>query len=103
MTLFQYPTQLNNLLGYLGAKSLASQALLFQGLQNPLPINQWQLDVQRWFEIVLSTIQAAFVNTALGPTSPQLEKMRQAPVNSMEQDICNNQVKSLPPYSSLGI
>jgi hypothetical protein len=76
----------------LGAKSLASQSLLANGLQLPLPLNQWQLDVTNWWNIALATRQAQFVNTAVGTTDPILKQGLWTPINDQETRFCNNQV-----------
>lgn len=53
------PTVLTAVLNSLGRASLASQSELFAGNQQPLPKNQWQLDVLRWWHIILAAIQAS--------------------------------------------
>jgi hypothetical protein len=63
---------LNQFLYLLGAKPLSSQSLLESCVQFPIPRNQWQLDVTNWWNIILASVQATYVNTALGTTDPQL-------------------------------
>lgn len=44
-----------------GSQSLTSKISLLHGIQGSLPDNQWQLDVQNWFETSLAYLQATFV------------------------------------------
>ncbi|KAI0192794.1 hypothetical protein F4808DRAFT_475459 [Astrocystis sublimbata] len=54
----QNPTILAQLIGFLGAKSLKSQAQLLN-VQWPIPRNQWQLDVTWWWHTILASVQAS--------------------------------------------
>lgn len=92
--LVQYflPSSLANILGQVGTKSLDSQSLLFFGVQNPLPRNQWQLDATNWFHRVLASIQASYVSIAQGTTDEGLQRSRYGPRSSMERKFCNSQV-----------
>lgn len=93
--------QLNNaasspatILQALGPESLASKANLAQGIMGRLAPNQWQLDVTHWWSTHLASIQAAFVETAIGPADPtgELEQYKQVPWNGHVRKLCNNQV-----------
>ncbi|KAI8623958.1 hypothetical protein F5Y19DRAFT_456340 [Xylariaceae sp. FL1651] len=104
ITLFQYPSKLNNLLIYLGSKSLASQSHLISGVVfGTLPTNQWQLDVQLWFQTMLSTFQAAFTSTASGPSSAKFEDIEIRPINWHEQHLCNSQKIRSTAYTSFSL
>lgn len=78
----------------LGPSSLASKASLFQGFMGRIPTNQWQLDVAHWWSTWLASIQAGFVQTAIGPAVPteELEQLKVAPWNGHMRTLCNNQV-----------
>lgn len=76
----------------LGAKALSSQTLFSFGLQLPLPLNQWQLDVTNWWNIALAATQAQFINTAVGTTDPALKQGVLTPGNDHERLLCNSQV-----------
>lgn len=89
------PSTLALVLYQLGAKSLSSQAQMFSGLQLTLPTNQWQLDVTRWWHIILASVQTLFVNTAVGPTDPKLQQeLTIHPANDEERKLCNSQVRA---------
>ncbi|KAI1325083.1 hypothetical protein F5Y16DRAFT_411583 [Xylariaceae sp. FL0255] len=68
------------------ANSLSSQGLLKEGLQLPLPLNQWQLDVTAWWNASLAYLQSSFVNTAIGTAPTTL-----TPINEQEKRLCDNQ------------
>lgn len=76
----------------LGAKSLSSQSLLYSGVQYALPANQWQLDVMYWWDVMLASMQAAYVNAARGSADPVLHAGAHHPNNSAEWNLCNSQV-----------
>ncbi|KAI0436898.1 hypothetical protein F4803DRAFT_566489 [Xylaria telfairii] len=82
------PTILPRVIGHLGAKSLASQSHLM-GIQYPLPNNQWQLDVTRWWHTILAAVQASC--TAQGSNDPNIRQLLSPPLNSQERKLCNSQ------------
>lgn len=87
-------TDLATLLLTLGPESLSSKVNLNQGIMGPLPPNQWQLDVTHWWSTYLASVQAAFVETAIGPADPtgELEEYKLVPWNDHVRKLCNNQV-----------
>jgi hypothetical protein len=85
----------------LGAQSMSSRSGLFQGLQGPLPDNQWQRDVSHWFSILLASIQNGMVITAMGPPPGQsLERWKEGPRNLGEENTCKNQVSHFLAHQS---
>lgn len=86
---------LEDLLRGLGPFSLLSLDHMFQGIMWPLPDNQWQLDVIYWFEMILASIQASYVNAALGPTDDALMPYFLRPGNEHQWQMCKSQVSSL--------
>ncbi|KAI1258953.1 hypothetical protein F5Y18DRAFT_443836 [Xylariaceae sp. FL1019] len=81
-----------------GAKALASQNLIIQGLQYQLPLNQWQLDVTRWWNISLVLLQSNFVNTAKG-AAPE----KWPPRNDDERKLCKSQKIRSNSYTSFSL
>lgn len=59
---------------------------------NNVPDNQWKLDVTHWWATMMAAKQAAFVNTARGPTDQTLLEYTETPENAYMEEICNNQV-----------
>lgn len=60
------------LVDVLGASSLTSRDKLRKGVQGALADNQWQLDVENWFEMHLAAWQRLFVEAATGPADPRV-------------------------------
>ncbi|KAI8631353.1 hypothetical protein F5Y19DRAFT_483195 [Xylariaceae sp. FL1651] len=94
------PNFLSTVIAQLGAKSLASQSRLLSGVQHPLPINQWQLDVTRWWNIILASVQqswlASVISTAQGSNDTEFRPLLSPPLNNEEKKLCNSQkIRSL--------
>jgi len=87
-------TSVEWILNGLGARGLASQLALQNGIQGPMPTNQWQLDVRHWWAIWLASIQAGFVNMARGTDDPVLKQYAAEP-EQFRQDVCETQVSAL--------
>ncbi|KAF1988411.1 hypothetical protein K402DRAFT_461837 [Aulographum hederae CBS 113979] len=54
----------------LGASALTASESKVNKLQGRLPDNQWQLEFQHWFSIMLADTQKMFVYVATGPSDP---------------------------------
>ncbi|KAI8630387.1 hypothetical protein F5Y19DRAFT_474166 [Xylariaceae sp. FL1651] len=89
----------------LGTKSLASRKSLYGGVQYTLAENQWQLDVTNWWDIMLASVQAIFVDVAVGPnpTDNDLELFKKYPDNKYEQKLCNSQKIRSKSYASFNL
>lgn len=98
LTLYTHPTGLSPLLVHMGPRSLISQTKLYSGLQLALPNNQWQLDVVHWWNSMLATLQAAYVDIIQGNYGSEFDAFRSPPLNNEEEKWCRNQVlyPSLP-------
>ncbi|KAI3331612.1 hypothetical protein HD806DRAFT_518599 [Xylariaceae sp. AK1471] len=97
------PATLYNVVGSFGPRALASQSRFFDGVQFPLPNNQWQIDVLNWWNIVLAALQASWsvvVDTAQGTTDPEFLQSRSPPLNNEEQKMCNSQKIRSPQHIS---
>jgi hypothetical protein len=98
-----YPAELTTVLDILTAKSLLSQDRFYGGVQQPIPRNQWQLDVGNWFNTVLASIQASFVDTvSLSYDDPALNPYILRPKVKELRDMCQTQVSFIVhPKSTL--
>ncbi|KAG6357529.1 hypothetical protein INS49_013406 [Diaporthe citri] len=98
-------SKLQTLLQTLGPESLASKANLIQGIMGRLPSNQWQLDVTHWWSTYLASVQAAFVETAIGPSDPtgELDQYKEAPWNDHVRKLCNSQKILSSSYTSFSM
>jgi hypothetical protein len=83
--------------GGLGSAALLSRGGLSNGIQGPLPSNQWQLEVQHWFATSLATLQASTVAKANGPDSG-FEKWLVHPNTTEEYTSCQKQVSFINAY-----
>lgn len=91
-TLYSSPRSVEDIVGQLGQKALHSAKTLIIGDEGSLPPDQWQLDVINWVEIANAATQAAYIETAYGPTNPGVLQWR---VNFTTQELlnlCNTQV-----------
>lgn len=90
-----------DIVGHLGPRSLDSQTGLSQGVQRPLPVDQWKHDVTRWYNATMAATQAAFTGAARGISDPGFDNCTgcvSPPINAYEERMCQSQVGS----SSLG-
>jgi hypothetical protein len=85
---------LPEIISQLGVSSLTSRYKLADGIQGPLPDNQWQLEVQHWFKMTLADLQRVAVETATGPTDASLNQWLQRPQTPDERQLCRNQVSN---------
>lgn len=85
----------------LGISSLTSRYKLRNGIQGPLPSNQWQLEVKHWFRTTLADLQRSVVETATGTMGMSTQWMRQ-PQTPEERLLCRSQVSSFPYLLSDG-
>lgn len=76
----------------LEAQILQSRTSLISGMQGPLPDNQWQIDMEHLFGILLAALQKAYVAMATGlpPTYPA-DWIRR-PSTDEESNICQSLV-----------
>lgn len=76
----------------LGSAVLESSSRKVAGIMGPLSRDQWQLDVEKWYNISLASIQQNFVEIAAGPSDGRLRDWAVKPANDGEKRFCNNQV-----------
>lgn len=81
-----------DVLATLGSSSLLSRGSITDGVQGPLPANQWQLEIQHWFATSLTTLQASTVAIANGP-DPAFEGWLVHPNTTEELNSCQSQVR----------
>ena len=80
------------LVNSLGSSILLARQRLGGGQQQPLPNNQWQLEMEHWHSASLASLQAVFVDTSVGITDPLLEEEAVRPNNETAYERCQNQV-----------
>lgn len=81
-----YPVQV------LGPAVLESNSRMYGGFLGPLAENQWHIDVEKWTNITLASIQQSVVEAAGGPSDANLNQYVTKPQSRVEKQICRNQV-----------
>lgn len=80
--------------------SLTSRFNLAQSTQGRLPDNQWQIDVEYWHNIYLTSIQGNMLDKASGPGDAEiLQYFWKRPETDTEKYFCENQVCKYVTYS----
>ncbi|KAL9616822.1 MAG: hypothetical protein Q9160_008345 [Pyrenula sp. 1 TL-2023] len=87
---------------YLGANSLRATANLFQGLQGPLPSDQWQQEVLSWESTALAHIQRMVVEAVTGPSDISVRQYVQRNVSDIE-DFCIDQMIRSTAYTCFSV
>jgi hypothetical protein len=89
-----FPMDIFNIMTTLGTTGLASRQTLGQGVQGPLPSNQWQVEVSSWWATSLAAWQAVLVERARGVQNPAWFQYRAFPQDQNQRDMCNSQVST---------
>ena len=87
-------TSLTSFVNILGVSSLISRTSLLNGVQGPLPDNQWQKEVEHWFTAHLADLQRVPVEVATGPIDANFRKMLVNPQTPEQSVLCRSQVSS---------
>jgi hypothetical protein len=78
---------------YRGSSALVASETVFQGIQAPLPNNQWTIEVSSWFATSLASLQRYPVDIASGPSD--VDTLAGGSVtldgDAIEESLCNNQ------------
>ncbi|KAK7991436.1 hypothetical protein PG988_000230 [Apiospora saccharicola] len=85
-TLMETVTSLHGIITTLGPTSLASQAFLQSGTMMRIQQNQWHLDVERWWQMIMAGFQASFISTARGSGLSDTAK----PENEQDWSFCHS-------------
>ncbi|OIW34366.1 hypothetical protein CONLIGDRAFT_688166 [Coniochaeta ligniaria NRRL 30616] len=90
--------------GTLNAEALLSRKTLIQGMQGPLPDNQWQLEVEFWHNTIVALWQLLFVEAVRGPPSGGIyDTWSSEPETDMERLLCRSQKIRNSNYSSFSL
>ncbi|KAI0556170.1 hypothetical protein F4679DRAFT_569758 [Xylaria curta] len=88
-------SSLDLVIANLGSRSLISQLLITNGVQWPIPINQWQDDVKHWWETALASVQATFAKMTMTSFS--------VPLTNEEVKMCQSQKERSTTYTSFSV
>ncbi|KAK7999498.1 hypothetical protein PG990_012098 [Apiospora arundinis] len=87
----------------LSSSSLASVISLSQGNILQIEKNQWQLDVTKWWHIMLAGFQAKVVNTAQGSANAPFQPSTYKPEDELEWNLCRNQKIRSTQYANFSV
>jgi hypothetical protein len=78
---------------YQGSSALIVLETVFQGIQGPLPNNQWTIEVSSWFATSLASLQRYPVDIASGPSDIDTSAggLITLADDAIEESLCNNQ------------
>ncbi|KAI0151628.1 hypothetical protein GGR57DRAFT_513942 [Xylariaceae sp. FL1272] len=97
-------TSLGEVLEQLGPMSLASKSSLTAGIQGPLPSNQWQSDVLRWWDIIMASLQASYLGISyFNPSDPSLYPYRTNFTSEGFKRLCHNQKIRSTNFTSFSV
>ncbi|KAK8055113.1 hypothetical protein PG993_000340 [Apiospora rasikravindrae] len=83
--------------------ALPSRRSMVSAYQAPLPDDQWQRDVQYWFQVSLAAWQKGFVDSAAGVSNPDVAPWVQAPNNTEEYKLCESQKIRSSAHASFSV
>ncbi|KAI1753852.1 hypothetical protein F4782DRAFT_545630 [Xylaria castorea] len=89
-------SSLDMVIANLGSRSLISQLLISNGIQWPIPINQWQDDVRHWWETALASVQATFLVMTT-------KSFSQEPLTNDEVKMCQSQKQRNTAHTSFSV
>ncbi|KAI1736478.1 hypothetical protein F4680DRAFT_432254 [Xylaria scruposa] len=88
----------------IGIATLTARFGLQSTVQGALPSDQWQKEVQNWFDASLATLQRLFVDVAAGPIDPRLDPWLSRPNSTEEHFLCRSQkVRKSGKYTSFSV
>ena len=73
-----------------GSNALRASETLDQGIQIPLPDNQWMTEVSTWFAVSMAKLQQRIVQYATGPSYVPEGLTLVGPENIYQERVCNN-------------
>jgi hypothetical protein len=82
---------------------LSSRTGDFLDSQAPLPDNQWELEVEHWFQGMLSYTQRSVVELASGPTNPAMRKYRKYANETEKENACGRQKVRSDSFTSFSV
>lgn len=92
-----------------GYTDAGSRALLIRPMlqsetqQGTILPNQWQLEMERLFQIYLASLQGTFVDNINGPSSPDIEPAFFKPNDTAWEGICRNQVSQTAAHLEVSV
>ncbi|KAF7505123.1 hypothetical protein GJ744_001263 [Endocarpon pusillum] len=88
---------------FLGTSSLQSRSTLMEGRQSSLPENQWEVEIESWFKVIMADLQRVILEQATGPTQPAIRQFLTRPNNTEEHQVCANQKIRSDSFTSFNV
>lgn len=85
-----------------GGALLATDTLSAVG-QAGLPDNQWELELENWFQFTLADLQRAVLDQATGPVDPKAASFHSPPKTAGGRAVCINQKIRSDSYTSFNV
>jgi hypothetical protein len=95
-------TSLDFVVKQLGPTGMRVEQSTTNMITTTLPDNQWVVELENWFTVMLSTIQLNVESFSGGPSKPQLQTLVQRPAKEDEW-MCTNQTGQREGYTSFNI
>ncbi|KAI0155334.1 hypothetical protein GGR57DRAFT_491761 [Xylariaceae sp. FL1272] len=90
-----------NILAILGPSALSLKQNLNGRIQGLLASNQWQVEVEHWWNITMTSIQGIFLDTAYGLNDPSVQALRVNYTTPEFHDVCHNQKIKSTSFTTL--
>ena len=87
----------------IGTAALQSRNTLAEGVQFLIPDNQWELEMETFFKVILASLQRIIIDQATGPADPTLLPDLARPNTIEEQKVCANQKIRSDSYTSINV
>jgi hypothetical protein len=101
--IFEMATGIAEIMGGLGVNALQARSTLASGRQFKLADNQWEVEVQTWFQITMASLQQVILEQATGPLDPAMSAFLLRPDNTEERRVCSSQKVRDAGYTSFSV
>lgn len=87
-----FDAEIGYMVDHLGASALVARESFDGGVQGPLPLDQWQIEVARWQATTMAYSQRLAVEFATGPSDIVVANKTLKPKTKVGRQLCQNQV-----------
>ncbi|KAF2670751.1 hypothetical protein BT63DRAFT_453115 [Microthyrium microscopicum] len=96
-------TGLETTIQYFGSAALKAHFMMFQNEVISMPENQWELEVEGWFQTYLADVQRIVLDLSSGLSGKDTSWIVKPPNGTMDHQICSNQRIRNTSYTSFSI
>ncbi|KAL9625381.1 MAG: hypothetical protein Q9160_000444 [Pyrenula sp. 1 TL-2023] len=87
----------------LGFNGLIARKTFSDGVQRPLPPDQWQLEVEHWAAAVMAMFQRVSIEQATGPADTSMYKHISRPSTKIQKHLCESQKVRSTSHTSFSV